>query len=456
MASASIIQIAAVGPQNAIIYSSPERTLWKAAHVRYTNFSQDIQEVELTQGVAFDGKASANLVRYGDLVKGIIIEYTLPALLPAALVDGVGDPHPVIEAYWVNGIGFALTKEAEAEIGATTIQKLTSENMWTYEELFNDAGRRLRDMIGRFDYSDTVEDEMIEWSSKQQKIYVPIPFYISAYGESSLAWPMVALTRHDIKIKLSFNSLADCVCSVYKPTAAATASDPYLFDPTLPLSAETNVSLTKNDLTARLLVSYVYISDEERDAFTDNELQYLIVQDQNHVESVSASQSQATFQLHFSHPVSWVDVVCRPVNWNTSAGRRRYSVGFKDRFDYSMKVVDASLPLYGDAEHFFTEMDLKFNSHSRLPSGVAPRFYQQYQPYEHARSIFTGFQYLWAFALKIFDFNPTSTANMSKIDNVTAYFKFATGIPASEILYHANSYNQILIKRGMLGLRFSS
>lgn len=449
MSSASIIQIAAVGPQNAIIYSSPERTLWKAAHVRYTNFSQDIQEVELTQGVAFDGKASANLVRYGDLVKGVIVEFTLPPLLAPALA---ADPE-VTEAYWVNGIGFALIKEAEVEIGATTIQKLTAENMWTYEELFNDAGKRLRDMIGRFDYSDSVEDEMIEWSSKQQKIYVPIPFYISAYGESSLAWPMVALTRHDIKIKLSFNSLADCVVTVYK-TLAADAN--YSFDATLPLSAETNVTLTKNDLVARLLVSYVYISDEERDAFTDNELQYLIVQDQNHTESVSAAQSQATFQLHFSHPISWLDIACRPVNWNTAAGRRRYSVGFKDRFDFSMKVTDADLPLYGDADHFFTEMDLRFNSHSRLPSGVAPRFYQQYQPYEHARSIFTGFQYLWAFALKIFDFNPTSTANFSKIDNVTAYFKFATGIPASEILYHANSYNQILIKRGMMGLRFSS
>lgn len=453
MSSASIIQIAAVGPQNAIIYSSPERTLWKAAHVRYTNFSQDIQEVELTQGVAFDGKASANLVRYGDLVRSIIVEFTLPALIAPTLVDGTDTEYPVLGAYWVNGIGFALIKEAEVEIGATTIQKLTSENMWTYEELFNDAGRRLRDMIGRFDYSDTVEDEMIEWSSKPQKIYVPIPFYISAYGEASLAWPMVALTRHDIKIKLSFNSLADCVVSVYK---VLEADANYSYDSTLPLSAETNVTLTKNDLTARLLVSYVYISDEERDAFTDNELQYLIVQDQNHVESVSASASQATFQLHFSHPISWLDVACRPVNWNQAAGRRRYSVGFKDRFDFSMKVTDADLPTYGDADHFFTEMDLKFNSHSRLPSGVAPRFYQQYQPYEHARSIFTGYQYLWAFALKIYDFNPTSTANFSKIDNVTAYFKFASGIPASEILYHANSYNQILIKRGMLGLRFSS
>ena len=194
--------------------------------------------------------------------------------------------------------------------------------MWTYEELFSDVGRRLRDMIGRFDYSDSVEDEMAEWSSKQQKIYVPIPFYISAYGESSLAWPMVALTRHDIKIKLSFNSLADCVVTVYKDNGAA-ATDPYKFDATLPLSAETNVTLTKNDLNARLLVSYVYISDEERDAFTDNELQYLIVQDQNHVESVPAAASQATFQLHFSHPISWLDVACRPVDWNRAAGGRR-------------------------------------------------------------------------------------------------------------------------------------
>lgn len=458
MSTAAVIQLAAVADQDWEIRGSPEEqerdiqwSLWKSEITKYQNYSRDIQEVELSSGVMYGGKASAVLTRYGDMIDMIIVELDLVGLLPADMVDASGDPYAYTGAYYSNAIAYTILKEYELEIGGTSTQKGTRENLWTYEELFLGSGRRLRDLIGRFDYSDDVELDMIEWSKTPQKLYVPLPFYNHAFGETSLALPMVALYKHDIKVKLSFAPLSECVSSVYRNST----SDPFDLHASLPKNSETSNTIQPSDLKARLLVSYVYISERERYAFSNNPLEYVIVQDQNMTASISAGAGNTQLQIHMSHPINYFDWRARQSNWATAAGRRRYSVGFKDAFDYSMYKADATLE-YGDVTDFFTSVEFKFNSHNRFPVDVSPRFFKKLTSHLYAKSEFTGYEYLWCFAEKVYLYNPTSTCNFSRIDNITIKFTHPPSMQAMDFFFHASNYNVAIVEDGMFGVQFSS
>jgi hypothetical protein len=454
MTAASVIGLSAFGLQDKVIRGvKVQLTLWKAAHTRFTNFTIDWQEVTYQSTVQWGSTATATFTRYADLITGVTIEQTLPALDAYSEVDASDNPQPVLGAYYVQAIGFADLELNVLEIGGTIVDSLTAEDLWMYDELFNEQGRKVREVVGRFDWTSSIEDDMIDFYAISRKLYTELPFYFSAYNEPALAVPMVALTRHEIKLKTTFAALDDLVCSVYKTDADDTE---YLLSDELPLNASTSATIARADLEARVLVKFVYISDAERDAFTEQELQYLIIQNQHHTESVTASKTRDTFSLALSHPVTFATWRVRPSNWNTSAGRRRFGVGFKDRFDYSMKLAssDADLP-YDDVQDPFTTAQLKYNSHVRWPADVDPVFYRKFLSQQHARSEFSGYEYIWSYALKIYEFNPTSTENYSKIDNMTINFDWQDSILASDFLFQVANYNQIIIRRGLLGLRFA-
>ena len=454
MTNAAVVQVLASGPQDKVIRKNPEFTIWKAAHIRYTNYSTDWQDVSFQNTVKFGAnKVTAQYVRYADLIESTLIELTLPALSGYAETNASDEEMPVLGAYWVNAIGFAAIREVTFEVGGTPVDTLTTEDLFMYDELFNEEGHKLGELIGKFDYSATVEKDMIEFASRERKLYIPLPFYNYIYGEKSLAVPICAMTRHELKIHVAFNSLADCCVSVYKETDDDDL--PYELSTHLPTDQSTSTTIDSTGIEARLLVSYVYISDAERDAFTEQELHYLIVQNQHMDVSVVAGSTRDQPPMSLAHPVTFQTWRWRPTNWNTEEGRRRYSVGFKDRFDYSMKVTSSDDALvWEDVQDPFTAVNLKFNNNNRFPAEVDPVFFRKFQPQNYAKSVFKGFEYLYCFAAKVYEYNPTSTANYSKIENMSFYIEWQTDIPQGELKIQVANYNQIIIRKGLLGLRF--
>lgn len=454
MTSAAVIQVLAFGPQDKVIRKNPEFTIWKAAHIRYTNYSTDWQDVAFQNSVKFGAnKATAQFVRYADLIEATMLELTLPAISGYQEKNASDEDVPVIGAYWVNAIGFAAIKEVKFEIGGTEIDTLTTEDLFMYDELFNEEGRKLGELIGKFDYSSDVEKKMIEFASRERKLYIPLPFYNYVYGEKSLAVPICSLTRHELKIHVAFNPLAECCVSVFKEVDDDDL--PYELSDHLPIDETTSTTIDSSALEARLLVSYVYITDDERDAFTDQELHYLIVQNQHMPISVVAGSTRSNPIMSLAHPVTFQTWRFRPSDWATEDGRRRYSVGFKDRFDYSMKVEsdDATL-VWEDAQDPFKAVQLKFNNSNRWPQEVDPVWYRLFQSQNYAKCKFKGFEYLYCYAAKVFEYNPTSTANYSKIDNMSFHLEWQDDIPQGECHVQVANYNQIIIRKGLLGMRF--
>ena len=267
---------------------------------------------------------------------------------------------------------------------------------------------------------------------------------------------MCALYKHDIKVKMGFNQLSECVNVVYKDNDANDPDDPWLLaENRLPINGETNAQIMNADLRARLIVSFVYITQRERDIFLQDTVNYVITQDQNLSTNIQANATSTRFQVQMSHPVTFFDWRARQTNWATAAGRRRFSVGFRDRFDYSIYKADANFE-YGTVQELFTSAHFKFNSHDRFPTDVAPIWFRRLMPALTARNQFTGYEYLWPFSIKIVDYNIDSTSNFSRIDTTFLELVHPPNLPACDLYFHAQNYNGAFAEEGMWAVNFSS
>lgn len=491
-AGGSVIQIAAIGRQNDYINRNPDFTLFSTSFQKYTQFAED-WEWQDPQGVLTFGsqKAPTTISRYGDLISDLMVWFSLPPLQapadgawnayttqiddPSGAVDSNGDPvqvtvtrHYPTGAYWVNAIGYALISEIVLEMGSQDIDTLYSDYLFLWEELTQRPGARIRESIGRFDFSETVEDDMIEFSSKQRDLFVQIPFFFAKYFlERGLSIPLVALTFHEVKIKISFATVSDVTCVVVQNGSDANFRDKWTLiesgPQAIPINKNTGLPLGATDLVCKLLVTYVYLDVDERDSFTqrDHEMLIPILQKQTNTLA-TAGMTQDSLKLYFNHPSNYLLWVIRPQDYKTNAGRRRYSVGHKDWADYSAQVPNASLP-WGDVTDPITNATLRLNSHERWPENMTSSFFRVTIPQLKWENTPSGYLYVFNFSTAGGVYNHTSTLNFSRIEHTQLDFKYANGqgsssqqIKPSDILLFVESYNLLVVKNGLSGLKYAS
>lgn len=480
-AGGGIIQMAAVGRQNDHINRNPSFTLFKTAHNRYTSFAEDFEWNDMNGVISFGAqKAPSTVSRYGDLITDLHVYFELPGI--SAPPDGSWNAYTETDeegttvtryypkaAYWVNAIGYALIDEITLEIGSQDIDTLYSDYLFLWEELTQRPGARIRESVGRFDWSDTVESDMVEFSSQPRNLFVQVPFFFNKYFlEKGLAIPMVALTYHEIKIKISFAQIADVTCVALQKGNNENFRDRWELVPDqVPIHNAKRSPLTSGDLVAKLLVTYIYLDVEERNTFAQSEHEMLVTTLQRQQNTIATEgMTQDSLKLYFNHPSNFLLWVIRPQNWKTNAGRRRYSVGFKDRYDYTQKVVDETLP-FGDVQDPITNATLKLNSHERWPENMSAAFFRVIQPQLKFENTPSAYLYVFCFSIAGGVWNPTSTLNFSRIEHTQLDLKYNNAavvrgttinnpIPPSDILIFVESYNLLVVKQGMGGLRFSN
>lgn len=290
---------------------------------------------------------------------------------------------------------------------------------------------------------------MIEFSSKPRELYVQLPFFFNKYFlEKGLAIPLISLTYHELKLKLSFATVADVTCVVKKGANPDFPDKWYLVESgpqSTPINTATGQPLQSTDLNCKLLITYIYLDVDERNKMSqdDSELVVTILQRQQNTISTQGV-TQDSLKLYFNHPSNYIMWVIRPQNYRTEAGRRRYSVGFKDLFDYSAKRADTTLP-YGDVGDAIQSATLKLNSHERWPEYMGASFFRVLQPQLKCESIPSAYLYLFCFCSAFGTWNPTSTLNFSRIEHTQLDFKYnnpsGSPIQPSDIIIFVESYN---------------
>ena len=409
-----LMQLVAYGAQDIYLTGNPMITYFKVVYRRHTNFAMESIAQTFSGTVNFGSKVTALISRNGDLVNGMTLELTLPAVNIA------------VNATWQRNVGHHLVEQVEVEIGGQLIDRHYSDWLEIWSQLTVPASKKLGylRMIGQDPVNATGGATGLQIADGNgqlaRKVYVPLQFWFCR--NVGLALPLIALQYHEVKVNIQF------------ATGTAGATNPLL------------TGTVATGLGAELWVDYIYLDTDERRRFAQVSHEYLIEQLQfTGDESYVANTPPKTINLNFNHPVKELVWVCR----DTAGERGKYVEGVplaaRDNFANGMStgtnpVSTAILQLNGhdrfavrDGTYFNRVQTL--NHHTCIPDSPGINVY--------------------SFALKPEEHQPSGTCNFSRIDNAKLALTLAVAA-AGVVKVFATNYNVLRIMSGMGGLAYSN
>jgi hypothetical protein len=242
-------------------------------------------------------------------------------------------------------------------------------------------------------YNKMVGSSDSQGAAAKTTLYVPLEFWFCR--NPGLALPLIALQYHDVKVNIEFEELA-------KVATAGAAAD--------------------GTLEARLWVDYVFLDTDERRRFSQMSHEYLIDQ----LQFTGDETTLNNVKLNFNHPV-------KELVWVLKSGAS----------------AEKKLEYLGS----FDSAKLQLNGHDRFAERQSD-YFSLVQPFQHHENVpIDSGIYLYSFALKPEEHQPSGTLNMSRID--TASLKL-TGADAAHAKVFATNYNVLRIMSGMGGLAFAN
>ena len=435
-----LIQLAAIGAQNAYLTGNPQITFFVAVYKRHTNFS--IESIEqLFHGNATFGKTVyCDIDRVGDLVSDMYLVVKLPKLQSS-------NNKGIIS--WANSIGHALIKSIDIEIGETVIDRHYGIWMQIWSELTVEASKRdaFNSMIGKKDnFYNTLE-------ATKEDLYIPLYFWFCA--NEGLALPLIALQNHEVRVNLNIRDFNELWVS---------------HDNTIPERVEmTNCSL---------YVDYIFLDDTERKFFARSTHNYLITQLQINSNALDTSvlykckkddiescvrcdeatvpaEDEIIVRKSGPHDISMVDIKFNhPVKeliWIIQNSDILNVGGGNDWFNFSSSPFGV-----GVQEDPMMNAKLIINGEDRMSSRDAG-YYRLVQPYQRHTSVpVNNYIYVYSFGFHPEKFQPSGTMNFSRIDSSILEVEVIEGITRPVLQMFATNYNVLRIMGGMAGVVYNN
>ena len=421
-----LLQLVAYGAQDAYLSGNPQITFWKGLYKRHTNFAMEPFRINFTGQPNWGTKQSAVIGRHADLLYSTYVEVVLAA--------GTYNNDQ-------SRLGYNLIKHAELEIGGQLIDRLYGEWMYLWDTLTSDynAHRMLRQMVGGGQdpgawgvSNPTVCNTGNGKPSLPTVLYVPLAFFYTRNPGTAL--PLIALQYHEVKINLLWN------------------------DPTF-ISASAASSMPA-PVQAAIYIDYIYLDVEERRRMAQQSHEYLIEQTQfNQDKGISSYNNR--IDLTFNHPVKELVWVVQPERYTNcklnSPGTRLQP------FTYDQAAV--------------YEQWLQINGQDRMDRRYGD-YYNKVQVYQHHtgttfvntyRDDASSYQqpgiYVYSFALRPEEHQPSGTCNFSRIDTATIVMNMSGSVAVNSegetdntwsVRVYAVNYNILRIMSGMAGLAYSN
>ena len=425
------MQLVAYGAQDIYLTGNPQITFFKVVYRRHTNFAVESIEQTFNGQADFGKRVTATISRNGDLIQQMYLEVITPA-------QDAGT--------WTYGIGNALVKQAEIEIGGQLIDRQYGDwmNIWT--ELTTPEGKRAGydNMVGN--RAGWIAQKGLVDATETKRFYIPLQFWFNR--NPGLALPLIALQYHEVKLNLELRPAIELMNNDATPSVTT-------------------------GLSCKLYVDYVYLDTDERRRFAQVSHEYLIEQVQfTGSESIAAASPTKNVTLNFNHPVKeliWVHLRNDFSTVNTDTGNRW--------FNYSGKTADDTS---GGCDSFTTAL-LQLNGHDRFSVRGAD-YFRKVQNYEHHTRVprvrsdlvqdgdknFRQYIYSYSFALSPEEHQPSGTCNFSRIDNAVMQLGYGSDslakkaggsnaqTEAMNLNIYAVNYNVLRIMSGMGGLAYSN
>ena len=380
-----LLQLVAIGKQDVFLTGNPQITWFKMVYRRYTNFAVESQQIYFDGDPDFGKRVTALVPRRGDLLGPMLLEVVLPYV---TMSDGsIGT--------YVNTAGYALIEEISLEIGEQEIDKQTGEWMQIWSSVTTPASQRdaLNNMIGRVDGLNSPPVVVPagvcavgNYKFGAAKLYIPLQFWFNK--NPGMYLPLLAMQYHPVRINVKFRDLAGMIENKNMTATCA----PVQPEPT---------SLVE----IRLWGDYVFLDTEERRRFVANTHEYLIEQIQYTPKiSIPETVNTQTVRMEFNHPlreIFWLirrDVMETTHEWFNFGSTSAHEPGMSRDI-----LQDATLQIDG-----YDRFDTRDSGYFRLA-----------QPFQyHTTTDVKQFFYMYSFALRPEDMQPSGSLNASRIDNM--------------------------------------
>ena len=392
---------------------------------------------------------------------------------------------------YVNSIGHALIDYVELEIGGQAIDRHYGEWMEIWSLLTTSKSKQFgyTDMIQRYSADSSLGSFLPGKIPGPLTTFTPLQFWFCR--NVGLSLPLVALQYHEVKVNLQFKPLSELhtfgqfkyfTVSSYNgddgELVKNSSTDPdfessdigkfvvlpngspatisrftnqnrITIDAGLTINGGDEIYIKPNDTIksgyriteARLYADYIFLDTFERKKFAQMNHRYLIEQVQyNEKESFPASTTNRKFKLDFNLPVKSIYWVVQL----DKTSRDNDIFNFSDTVNYNVTKGDP-----------ITKAILQMNGSDRFDEREA-KYFRLIQPFQKHTTVPNDFIYMYSFALKPENYQPSGACNFSKIDNANLTVTFKSGLANGTIKVYALNYNILRIFSGMGGLAFSN
>jgi hypothetical protein len=507
-----LLQIVAQGKQDVFLTGNPSVTWFKFVYRRYTNFAIESQRMYFDGSPTFGQKLTCLIPRNGDLLGPVFLKVTLPRLIDTSGNKPIG---------YVNSPGHALIQEISIQIGEQEIDKQTGQFMEIWSQLTVDASQRAgyEKMVGQragypfIDNTNNAPDvsgivqtlpkylfsrengnSLIDVSGVQinvgnqnispntnttqqpappavaapfprdyddpilgQRIlYIPLQFWFNR--NPGLYLPLLAMQYHPVRINITLSPLQ----SMFYSTKLYNSENPN--SPAYNVCNAGMSVVAIDPLGLELWGDYVFLDVPERRRFVSSALEYLIDQVQYTPPlAIPANSRTATLNLNFNHP-------CKEFIWvlqrNVMQSRHEFfnfsSLGFYEIMKARQFSLTSTPP--PNRTDLMISAKIQLDGQDRFDARD-PVYFRLVQPYQRHTTIPSdNYIYVYSFALRPEDQQPSGTLNASRIDTIvlqlglqqegTNYCTSALFGDMTAYVY-ATNYNVLRVIDGYAGLLFS-
>ena len=540
--TAAISQLLMTGKIDRVLYDNPTVTFWRSAFYRATIFSLENQLLQYDSGSQIvSGKSTVTLQRTGDLVHRMYAIIDLPGIANVASVDATKlaahmDSWPAdsgakptdiqttgtcageaVEfdscmayaqggglplwgsassdtegdsrvAYWCQGVGYRLMKQAEMQIGAQGVETIYSDFMFINDELSQKPQKSIGEMVGLH----STDAIAMAKSKMARRLYVPLPFSCTKSASHSL--PIVSLQFHQVRVAIDWAQIESCIVnasgvgnspvlkytiddaevvlttvvrskedygSILKPSRTLGAIQKYGYTP--PVAAKSpNVNTTApikaieaGDVPVKYEAQYVYLDTDERKKFSTGSFQ-MLMSTPKHATVYNQDNTNLSIDLDFNHSV-------QQLLWMV---RSKHNTDTKDHYNFG----GVQEPVTGIIQDPIVHAEISLNNSNRTYKDAPGSYFRMVQPYQHSTRMPAAFVYGFSFALTPDQHeNPSGGCNFSRIDSRKLkltldenLFKDNTAAGGKDlssnrvdVSVYAKTHNLLRIMGGLGGLAFA-
>lgn len=253
--SGGIVQLVAIGAQDAYLTGKPEVSFYRSSYKRYTHFANSVERQLISGSPSAGGISTIRFEKKGDLLSYV---YLTARDASGAMVPNLN---------WTSNI----IDKVELLIGGQVIDTQDSEWMNNIEPVVGSVNTNQR-LLNPYTASSITPGSNVN-------TFQALKFFFCKDWQSAL--PLVALQYHDIELRITWSANLNSTAT----------------------SSSTNISpaVSYAQLQYILWTNFIYLDQSERDYFAKQPQDMLITQVQR-----QAVPNASMMELAFAHPVKFL------------------------------------------------------------------------------------------------------------------------------------------------------